>query len=528
MNKIVEDLDKQIDVDKEIIALLPKNEIKELKNLISKISEVKEGYDNLKDTIYKEICKRYNKYLEVNENPEIKELEEKINELNKKINLVNTESAYEKLGLDKLEYNMNGYYKKSLTELNSELIEFIKKYKNIGIEIEAKDFDISEYCQEYMTELLKSMDNSNSTNIERTFETIYWKCPELLSHIYVNIRTIYDKHKNKIEKYFKDKKDELEQRYNFTENTLENQKSELIKEKERLENIDGSIIINKFLNSELSINDYKKDNYINLYKDLILKDFEKLEENDKKELDENFAKLNRNLNEYFKYLQQKYLVDEILKIRSEELEKLEKQAKDKKKTKPESELIENEIKKKISEIEKSNQKVDKKIFKRNVEETILNRNQNILELKSLYLKLDSTSLKEKIVKEITNTSSLLDVLKFASYNYEFLAKSIIKKESDITDGEIQNKIKEIREFIKNTNFEVINNIGISDEKPVDLTIKDMYKLFGINLQKENFQEDNIEDIIKRVNIICGYNNIQNSPYTVENIEYILKAKALQK
>ena len=90
------------------------------------------------------------------------------------------------------------------------------------------------------------MDNSNSTNIERTFETIYWKCPELLSHIYVNIRTIYDKHKNKIEKYFKDKKDELEQRYNFTENTLENQKSELIKEKERLENIDGSIIINNF------------------------------------------------------------------------------------------------------------------------------------------------------------------------------------------------------------------------------------------------------------------------------------------
>lgn len=320
MNKIVEDLDKQIDVDKEIIALLPKNEIKELKNLISKISEVKEGYDNLKDTIYKEICKRYNKYLEVNENPEIKVLEQKIIELNKKINLVNTESAYEKLGLDKLEYNMNGYYKKSLTELNSELIEFIKKYKNIGIEIEAKDFDISEYCQEYMIELLKSMDNSNSTNIERTFETIYWKCPELLSHIYVNIRTIYDKHKNKIEKYFKDKKDELEQRYNFTENTLENQKSELIKEKERLENIDGSIIINKFLNSELSINDYKKDNYINLYKDLILKDFEKLEENDKKELDENFAKLNRNLNEYFKYLQQKYLVDEILKIRSEELE----------------------------------------------------------------------------------------------------------------------------------------------------------------------------------------------------------------
>ena len=36
MNKIVEDLDKQIDVDKEIIALLPKNEIKELKYKLEK------------------------------------------------------------------------------------------------------------------------------------------------------------------------------------------------------------------------------------------------------------------------------------------------------------------------------------------------------------------------------------------------------------------------------------------------------------------------------------------------------------
>lgn len=528
MNKIVEDLDKQIDVDKEIITLLPKTDIKELKNLIVKISDVKEEYEKLKETIYKEICKRYNQYLEIKENQKIEDLKQKITELNLKIDLIDNKTSYEKLGLDKLEYNMNGYYKKSLNELNTELIECIKKYKNIGIEIEAKDFNISEYCQEYMAELLKSIDTNSVSNIQETFEKIYWKCPELLSHIYVNIRTIYDNYKNKIEKYFKEKTDELEQKYNSTEISLEKQKNELIKEKEKLENIDGNIIINKFFNGELSINDYKEENYKNIYNDLILKDFEKLEEKDKKELDENFAKLNRNLNEYFKYLQQKYLVDEILKIRVEELNKLEKQAKDKKKVKPESELIEIEIKKKISEIEKNNQKLDKKFLKGNVEEVILNRNQNILELKALYLKFDDIILKEKIVKEITNTSSLLDVLKFASYNYEFLAKSIIKKESDITDEEIQSRIKEIRQFIKNTNFEVINNICISDEKPVDLTIKDRYKLFGINLQKENFQEDNIEDIIKRVKIICDYNNIKESPYTVENIDYILKAKALQK
>ena len=49
MNKIVEDLDKQIDVDKEIIALLPKNEIKELKQEIEhkkfELEQAENNYD---------------------------------------------------------------------------------------------------------------------------------------------------------------------------------------------------------------------------------------------------------------------------------------------------------------------------------------------------------------------------------------------------------------------------------------------------------------------------------------------------
>ena len=254
----------------------------------------------------------------------------------------------------------------------------------------------------------------------------------------------------------------------------------------------------------------------------------KWHKNQKNDLDENFSKLNRNINEYFKFLQIGYLNDEILKIRKEEKTKLERQVKEKKKTKPESFDIEIEIKNKINDLKKENQKFNKKFVKENEEEIRLKRNKIILELKTLYLNLDKATFKERIVREIEDTASLLDVLKFASYNYEFLSKCIIKKEPDITDGEIQRKIIEIRELVKKTAFEVINNICISDEKSVSLTIKDRYKLFGINLQKENFQEDNIEDLIKRVKLICDYNNIQKSTYTVENFSYILKAKELQK
>lgn len=528
MNKIVEDMDKQIDIDREIIAILPKQEIKELQVLISKIDEVKLQYSNFKNSIYKEILKRYNEYVSIQKNSRILKITEEIENLNNKIDIINKRSSYEKLGLDKLEYDINGYYKKSLKEINVEIIECLKKYQKLGIEIKAEQFDISEYVKEYMTKLLENAEKleENNKEIEEVFEKIYWKCPEIINHIYVNIRTIYDENKNKIEKAFKESIERYHEK--LDENELEMQKWKLIKEKEKLENIDEKTILEKFISGELNINDFKKNNYENIYKELIQKDFENLSEKEKNDLDENFSKLNRNINEYFKFLQIGYLNDEILKIRKEEKTKLEQQVKEKKKTKPESFDIEIEIKNKINDLKKENQKFNKKFVKENEEEIRLKRNKIILELKTLYLNLDKATFKERIVREIEDTASLLDVLKFASYNYEFLSKCIIKKEPDITDGEIQRKIIEIRELVKETAFEVINNICISDEKSVSLTIKDRYKLFGINLQKENFQEDNIEDLIKRVKLICDYNNIQKSTYTVENFSYILKAKELQK
>ena len=192
MNKIVEDMDKQIDIDREIIAILPKQEIKELQVLISKIDEVKLQYLNFKDAIYKEILKRYNEYVSIQKNSRILKIKEEIEKLNNKIDIINKRSSYEKLGLDKLEYDINGYYKKSLKEINVEIIECLKKYQKLGIEIKAEQFDISEYVKEYMTKLLENAEKleENNKEIEEVFEKIYWKCPELINHIYVNIRTI--------------------------------------------------------------------------------------------------------------------------------------------------------------------------------------------------------------------------------------------------------------------------------------------------------------------------------------------------
>jgi len=159
---------------------------------------------------------------------------------------------------------------------------------------------------------------------------------------------------------------------------------------------------------------------------------------------------------------------------------------------------------------------------------ILERNNLILELKKLYMQLDDEILKQKIMQNIDETSSILDVLKLGSYYYGFMAKQIIKKYPEITDQELGEMAKKIRDFITFSNFTVINYIKISDKKEISVIIKDKYKLFGMQLSKENFQEDNIEDLMKRVKILTNYNNILKSKFSIEDLNYITTVKEMLK
>lgn len=443
------------------------------------------------------------------------------------------------MGLDKITYNVNGYYKSNLERLNTELMECVRKFENIGINLTAKDFDISEYSKEYMEVLLQEAQNGqvNSEKIKDTFEKVYWKCSEVVSHLYVNIKYIYDKYENEINKFYQNNSEEIMSKFNATAEQLENKKSDLIRQKNKLEDIDNKIILDKFYTGSLNINDYKEDNYKRMYLDLTSKDISELSEEEKLEMNENIEKLNNNLSEYSKYCEYRFLVDGVLALRDEELKKVEAN-KDKKVKKTELEIMKENIKKLTDEIFKINEKLDKPtkvlFFKRKSESNkkntavILQRNNLILDLKKAYMELDEEILKQNIIQNIDETSSLFDVLKFASNYYGFMAKSMIMKNEEITDLEIGELVGKIRDFINFSNFTVINYVKISDTKDLAVIIKDKYKLFGLQVSKENFQEDSIEDLIRKVKIITNYNNIQKSKFSVEDLEYITTVKEMLK
>lgn len=539
MKELVESIEKQIDTDKDVINILPRNGIKAIKTLLETIQEMTAKYEYVNEMLLEDIKSRFDELTAVNENDEIININTEILKYNDAVKNIDKCSPYEKMGLDKITYNVNGYYKSNLERLNTELMECVRKFENIGINLTAKDFDISEYSKEYMEVLLQEAQNGqvNSEKIKDTFEKVYWKCSEVVSHLYVNIKYIYDKYENEINKFYQNNSEEIMSKFNATAEQLENKKSDLIRQKNKLEDIDNKIILDKFYTGSLNINDYKEDNYKRMYLDLTSKDISELSEEEKLEMNENIEKLNNNLSEYSKYCEYRFLVDGVLALRDEELKKVEAN-KDKKVKKTELEIMKENIKKLTEEIFKINEKLDKPtkvlFFKRKSESNkkntavILQRNNLILDLKKAYMELDDEILKQNIIQNIDETSSLFDVLKFASNYYGFMAKSMIKKNEEITDVEIGELVGKIRDFINFSNFTVINYVKISDTKDLAVIIKDKYKLFGLQVSKENFQEDSIEDLIRKVKIITNYNNIQKSKFSVEDLEYITTVKEMLK
>lgn len=538
MKELVESIEKQIDTDKEVINVLPRNGIKAIKTLLETIGDMQKKYEQFNQTLLKDIEARYDELTSVEESAEISKLEEEILKLDVAVKNTDTRSSFEKMRLDKIVYNVNGYYKSNLERLNKELIDCVKQFEAVGIRITAKDFNISEYAQEYMEVLLQEAYNGeiNSERIKDTFEKVYWKCSEVVSHLYVNIRHLYDKYENEIDKAFENKMENVLEKLNSTPEQVEEAKAALIRRKKKIEDVDNKLILENFYKGALNINDYKEANYKRIYLDLTSKDVSGLSEKEKAQMDENIEKLNSNLNEYSRYTEYKFLVEGVLQIREDELKAREKN-KDKKVKKTEYDLLKDEIKKLTANVFKLNIKLEKPskgLFgmkssndKKNGAVT-LERNNAILELKKLYMKLDDEIIKQKIMQNIDETSSILDVLKLGSYYYGFMAKEIIKKYPEITDKELGELAKKIRDFVTFSNFSVINYVKISDKKELSIIIKDKYKLFGLQVSKENFNEENIEDLIKKVKILTNYNNILKSKFSVKDLEYVITVKEMLK
>ena len=81
MSDILEEFDKYISSNKEVLSVLPINTKKNRAQYVAKATEMFEKAEQIKEVIWKEITSRYERLIKVEENPEIAKLQKEVDEI---------------------------------------------------------------------------------------------------------------------------------------------------------------------------------------------------------------------------------------------------------------------------------------------------------------------------------------------------------------------------------------------------------------------------------------------------------------
>lgn len=481
---MITEFKENIKVQMEVLNALPRNNKKNEKIYITKVMEVLDKYKEIKKITESEIIKRKNRYESLEKNTKIDALTTKINSIKQLLPLINPYgSSYEKSNLDKVLYELGHFYENDLEKVNEDIKKTIQIFETVGVLLDIDDFNYSFYSKKYMTKFLEN----KTQELKQYFEELYWKCPDIITHITLNFKYLYYQNKKKFDLYYNTKKFELI--------NLKEEYENLYKEKEELIRTSAFLLQQSFLENKLNINDYTIDKVSKAYKSIVSEEKIDLIKNE-------VIKLYNNVIEYKNYLEFIPIIDNIKELYKE---------KDKYKN------IYLNKKKEIEKLEKKLYKNTKALFKITKERKfeVINSlvNNEIIELKQKYNELEYNYFLEQIMN-LDESTTIYDLFNLALSNYNYLMKN---EEIDI---------KKLNSFITNPRINILKNILINDTKDISMLIIDRYNLFGFELKKEQLEQSNLDNLIKELEIILGSIEMEKLGITENRIKFVKETDLL--
>lgn len=480
--------EEKINLAKELIDAQPVNNIKNINKKLELLNSLKEEYDEYLNKIKKELEKYQEKFNMIQINPNIENMCKKISLIKQKISFMNElNTPFEKMGLDIICYNIRNYQNNNLDYINDNIFKAIEIFKKVGINLTAEDFDYSIYFNQYVSKLL---DKKTNNNLNELFEQIYWKNPNIINHIEMNIKYLYYKNVKKFDKYIKTKQNDIKE---SKDNLCAELKECKIKYAKMFDE-DTYLNLEKFKNKTL-----KTDNF---HIEKIEKLKSELSDNEVEE--RNFRNLLSDVIEYKKYEKYKFIIEEVKLILDE---------KDKNKNVYNNKL--REIIKTEKKLYKLNKKYNKSKKESQKEDLKIEINAVLELLNNLYLELENSEFNEKVYKTIFNKSSISDVLKLASSYYIFISKCIKKYEKELNGIEVKN---EIIDFVLNPNNTIINNVNMIDNYDFPSLISEQNRFMNMLINPDLLNIENIDNLIEKLKIILKSFDLKKINISLSEIE----------
>lgn len=514
--KRLEDFNHDVETIKEVLSSMPINNAKNLTLYHNKVKDLKGEYSSYRDELFNEMNKRSSKYLVYKPSDKLERVRKDLLDYQdlSLFNPINT--PFEKMGFDTLLYSLTHYYKNDLASVNEDIKEALSKFELVGIDLTEKDFIYSNYARKYIKELLK---DDNIERMKDVFEELHWKCPDVISHIETSFRILFGKNIKAFEKYLEGRKKEL-LIDNLSYEDYLIKRTNLAKELYNLEHYEEDVLVNKFMEGKLVLNDYSVVNVNKCYSKFL---GDNCDVNKGKTKIDDFKNLLYNLGEYKNYLKYSYVLDDVKKKFSE---KDSHQGEIPKITKEINSII-DELTKLTAEINDGATKgflfFKKKV---DIEKSYLLVNEKVKELDLKYEEYDKALIYDKLSSYITETSSVYDVFKFVLSFKGYLRVCIKSNEEDVDINKVKRIVKDFESFLDNPNLNILKNVAFSVDSDVAMILIDHYKLLEINVKSDDLNIEGIDELEKALKIIINDYYLGNAGLNINFIMDLFESKKL--
>lgn len=427
-----------------------------------------------------------------------------------------------KLGLSHILYKINEDKETSLKEINEALIEFLTKFEEASILLTIKDFDYSMFTYQYMDLFFKNRQAENFDELMlMSFKEIYWECPELVSHIKLNLLAIVTKYYKELTKYSIEKEAHLLQENQVTKETIITTYQDKRKKLEQAKEIDEYYNIQKFLSKLKNIDDYSITSPLRTksFNHFVMENtYSNLTPERKIEFDEESLHLHKHLHELKEYYQYVPIVKDMIdKYKKQEQTKGTYEAK-----LTEIQLEEKKRQKLYNDFQKASGIgfLAKKSEAKMETLKVAMKNQ-IIKLKQLYEDLHTLEINVKIASYMTEGSSIHDALIVSLSSYHYIEKIMIEKYKEIDSNfDLEKYMRNYIAFIYNPNTDFLDKITAILDYDISEVISEKYCLLDMNVSAEELTEDNIDTTLEVIDVVALINNIKQSNLSLEEMSLI--------
>lgn len=469
-------------------------------------------FSNYKILLENEMVKRIKKLMPIDKTNEYNEEEKRVNELFELVKLDCNISESFKL---KLDYIVSSFENTSLDEMNMLIKKFIDSFKSFGIKLDINDFKYTMFCEMYMNSYFKEYKFGSMT---KTFESIYFKCPDIKLQLKMNLVDIINKYKKDISKYL-----EYYHEKKLIDASINNSDviNEYVYNRESLgkkKAIDEYYNLKIFLDEKRKIKDYligspTRDKNYNTFID----DYNALTDYSKNSYNSAVNSLYLTLVELKKYYKYEFIIQDLLK-RYKDRESAKNSFVAKKKEIDTAEALRESIYKKY--LRASGIGLFARRNETKMNDLMLMMNEQIKKLNDLYDEYYDLEITNNL-NDLSESATLYDLFLISLSSFSFIENAFNNNEEFNTNS-LEYNVDEYFKFIFNPNNSFLRKTNCLVDFNIINIISEKYKLLELKVTDEMIDKDNIDSTIDTLRFINLIQNIEESSISLDTIDNIYK------